>query len=142
MLFSQLGITQEVLNGTADEKTMFNYTNRVVVPILSEIVDSMNIKFLTKTARTQGQKILFFNEAFKFIPISNIAEIADKFTRNEILSPNEVRQIMGMKPVEDAKADELRNRNINSNENQSFTNTNDSSNSSETLDDDESFYDM
>ncbi len=134
MLFSHLGITQEVLNGTADEKTMLNYTNRVVVLILSEIVYSMNIKFLTKTARTQGQKILFFNDPFKFIPISNIAEIADKFTRNEILSPNEVRQIMGMKPVEDAKADELRNRNINSNENQSFTNTNDSSNSSETLD--------
>lgn len=99
----------------------------------------MNIKFLTKTARRQGQKILFFNAPFKFIPISNIAEIADKFTRNEILSPNEVRQIMGMKPVEDAKADELRNRNINSNKNQSFANTNDSSNSSETLDDDESF---
>ena len=74
---ANLGITQEVLNGTADEKTMLNYTNRVVVPILSEIVDSMNIKFLTKTARTQGQKILFFNDPFKFIPISNIAEIAD-----------------------------------------------------------------
>ena len=85
MLFSQLGITQEVLNGTADEKTMLNYTNRVVVHILSEIVDSMNIKFLTKTARTHGQKILFFNDPFKFIPISNIAEIADKFTRNEII---------------------------------------------------------
>ena len=107
--------------------------------IYQNIVDSMNIKFLTKTAKTQGQKILFFNDPFKFIPISNIAEIVDKFTRNKILSPNEVRQIMGMKPVEDAKADELRNRNINSNENQSFANTNDSSNSSETLDDDEKF---
>lgn len=131
MLYSQLGITEEVLNGTADEKTMLNYTNRIVVPIATEIVDSMNVKFLTKTARTQHQKIMYFSDPFKFIPLSNLAEIADKFTRNEILSSNEMRQIIGLKPVNDPKADELRNKNININEQQTFANTNESSNNGE-----------
>ncbi len=113
MLYSQLGITQSILDGTADEKTMLNYMNRSIEPIISAIVDEMKRKYLTKTARTQKQSILFFSDPFKLAPISNIAEIADKFTRNEIMSPNEIRQVIGMKPSEDEAANELRNRNIN-----------------------------
>lgn len=112
MLYSQLGITQSVLDGTADEKTMLNYNNRTVEPIVSSIVDEMKRKFLTKTAMTQGQSIEFFNDPFKLVPISNIADIADKFTRNEILSSNEVRGIIGMQPSKDPKADQLLNKNI------------------------------
>lgn len=112
MLFSQLGITQSILDGSADEKTMLNYTNRTVEPIASAIVDEMKRKFLTKTAITQNQTVMFFTEPFKLVPVSNLADIADKFTRNEILSSNEVRQIIGMKPSEDPKADELINKNI------------------------------
>lgn len=112
-LYSQLGITKEVFNGTADEKTMLNYQNSTVEPILSAITNEMNRKFLTKTARTQGQKIQFNADPFRLVPIDNIAEIADKFTRNEILSANEMRSIIGIKPVADERADELRNRNLN-----------------------------
>lgn len=112
MLYSQLGITQSVLDGTADEKTMLNYNNRTVEPIASAIVDEMKRKFLTKTAISQHQTIMFFTEPFKLVPVSNLADIADKFTRNEILSSNEVRQIIGMKPSGDPKADQLINKNI------------------------------
>lgn len=112
MLMSQLGITYEILNGTADENTMNNYIHRIIEPCVSEIVDEMKRKFLTKTARSQGQSIAFFREPFKLTPISSIAEIADKFTRNEIMSSNEVRQIVGLKPSANKSADELRNKNI------------------------------
>lgn len=112
MLYSQLGITQSILDGTADEKTMLNYYNRTIEPILSAIVDEMKRKFLTKTARSQLQSIAFFRDPFKLVPVSDLAEISDKMTRNEIMSPNEVRQIIGMKPSGDKKADELRNRNL------------------------------
>ena len=112
MLYSQLGITKEIMNGTADEKTMLNYFNRTVEPIISAIVDEMKRKFLSKTARSQHQSIMFFNDPFKLVPIDNIAEIADKFTRNEILTSNEIRQIIGMKPSSDPKADKLVNSNI------------------------------
>ena len=112
MLYSQLGITQTILDGTADEKTMLNYNNRTIEPIVSAIVDEMKRKFLTKTARAQLQTITFFRNPFRLVPVNNIAEIADKFTRNEILTSNEVRQIIGMKPSNDPKADELRNSNI------------------------------
>ncbi|MDO4292069.1 MAG: phage portal protein [Eubacteriales bacterium] len=112
MLFSQLGITQSILDGTADEATMLNYMNRMIEPILSAIVDEMKRKFLTKTARTQLQSILFFRDPFKLVPVNSIAEIADKFTRNEIMTSNEIRQGIGMKPSKDKKADELRNSNI------------------------------
>ena len=112
-LMSQLGITNEILNGTADEKTMLNYNNRIISPICTAFAEEMSRKFLTKTARTQGQSILFFQDPFKLVPISNIADIADKFTRNEILSSNEVRGLIGFKPSGDPKADELRNKNIN-----------------------------
>ena len=114
MLYSQLGITQSILDGTADEKTMLNYYNRTTEPIISAIVDDMKRKFLTKTARTQGQSIMFFRDPFKLVPVASIAEIADKFTRNEITSSNEIRQVIGMKPSTDPKADELRNKNLNS----------------------------
>lgn len=113
MLYSQLGITQSVLDGTADESTMLNYYNRSIEPILSAITDEMKRKFLTRTAITQGQSILFFRDPFKLVPINNIAEIADKFTRNEIMTSNEIRQIVGMKPSDDPSADELRNKNLN-----------------------------
>ena len=113
MLFSQLGITQTILDGTADEKTILNYRNRIIEPILSAIVDAMKIRFITKTARTQGQSISFFMEPFKLVPVSEIAEIADKFTRNEIMTSNEIRQIVGMKPSRAPQADELRNKNLN-----------------------------
>lgn len=111
-LYSQLGITQSVLDGTADEKTMLNYYSRTVEPIVSAIVDEMKRKFLTKTARSQKQSILFFRDPFKLVPINDIAEIADKFTRNEILTSNEIRQLIGMKPSNDPKADMLVNSNI------------------------------
>lgn len=113
MLFSQLGITQTILDGTADEKTILNYRNRIIEPILSAIVDAMKVRFITKTARTQGQSISFFMEPFKLVPVSEIAEIADKFTRNEIMTSNEIRQIVGMKPSNAPQADELRNKNLN-----------------------------
>ena len=112
MLYSQLGITQSVLDGTADEQTMLNYHTRSIEPIISAVVDEMKRKFLTKTARSQYQSISFFRDPFKLVPVNNIAEIADKFTRNEILTSNEIRQIIGMKPSDDPKADELRNSNI------------------------------
>lgn len=112
MLYSQLGITQSVLDGTADEKTMLNYNTRTIEPIISAIVDEMKRKFLTKTARTQRQTILFFRDPFKLVPVSDLAEIADKFTRNEIMSSNEIRQVVGMKPSSDPKADQLVNSNI------------------------------
>ena len=112
MAFSQIGITQSILDGTADEKTMLNYYNRTIDPIISVIVDEMKRKFLTKTARSQQQSILYFRDPFKLVPVNDIAEIADKFTRNEIMTSNEIRQIVGMKPSDDPKADELRNSNI------------------------------
>lgn len=112
MLYSQLGITQSILDGTADEKTMLNYYSRTIEPIMSAIVDEMKRKFLTKTARTQGQSIMFFRDPFKLVPVDNIAEIADKFTRNEIMSSNEIRQVIGMKPSDDPRADELVNKNL------------------------------
>lgn len=112
MLYSQLGITQSILDGTADEKTMLNYNNRTIEPIISAIVDEMKRKFLTKTARTQLQSISFFVDPFKLVPVTEIAEIADKFTRNEIMTSNEIRQEIGMKPSKDPKADELRNKNL------------------------------
>lgn len=113
MLYSQLGITQSILDGTADEKTMLNYYNRSVEPIISAIVDEMKRKFLSKTARTQKQSILFFRDPFKLVPVNDIAEIADKFTRNEIMTSNEIRQVIGMKPSNDPKADQLVNSNLN-----------------------------
>ena len=112
MLFSQLGITQEVLNGSANEQTMLNYYNRTIEPILSAITDEMKRKFLTKTARSQNQSIEFFRDPFKLVPVMSMAEIADKMTRNEIMTSNEIRQIIGMKPSTDPNADELRNKNL------------------------------
>ena len=112
MLYSQLGMTPAVLDGTADEQTMLNYNNRVIEPIVAAITGAMKRTFLSKTARTQGQTIMYFRDPFKLVPINNIAEIADKFTRNEILTSNEVRQIIGFKPSEDPKADQLVNSNI------------------------------
>ena len=116
-LFSQLGITQSILDGTADEKTMLNYYNRSIEPIVSAIVDEMKRKFLSKTARSQKQSIKAFRDPFRLVPVNDIAEIADKFTRNEIMTSNEVRQIIGMKPSDDPKADELINSNISQPEN-------------------------
>jgi hypothetical protein len=113
MLYSQLGISKEVFDGTADEKTMLNYQNRTLTPILTAITEEMTRKFLTKTARSQGQRIKFMQSPFKLVPVSQIADIADKFTRSEILSSNELRAIVGFKPVDDPKADELRNSNLN-----------------------------
>lgn len=113
MLYSQLGITTTILDGTADEQTMLNYNNRTIEPILSAIVDEMKRKFLTKTARSQRQSIAFFRDPFRLVPVNNLAEIADKFTRNEIMTSNEFRQIVGMKPSKDPRADELRNKNLN-----------------------------
>lgn len=112
MLYSQLGMTPSVLDGTADEQTMLNYNNRVIEPIVAAITGAMKRCFLSKTARTQGQTIMYFRDPFKLVPINNIAEIADKFTRNEILTSNEIRQIIGFKPSEDPKADKLVNSNI------------------------------
>ena len=112
MLYSQLGITQSILDGTADEKTMLNYYTRTIQPILSAITDEIKRKFLTKTARSQGQSIMSFRNPFKLVPVNDIAEIADKFTRNEIMTSNEIRQVVGMKPSDDPKADQLVNSNI------------------------------
>lgn len=113
MLYSQLGISKEVFDGTADEKTMLNYQNRTLAPILTAFCEEMTRKFLTKTARTQGQRIKAMQTPFKLVPVSQIADIADKFTTATILSPNEVRAIVGFKPVDDPKADELRNAHLN-----------------------------
>lgn len=112
-LLGQLGITQEVFNGTADEKAMLNYYNRTIEPMLAAIADEFKRKFLTKTARTQGQSIHYIRQPFRLVPVDQVAEIADKFTRNEILSSNELRSIMGYTPVDDPRADELRNKNLN-----------------------------
>ena len=112
LLYSQLGLTQTIMDGSADDKTMLNYYNRTIEPIVSAIVDEMKRKFLTKTARSQLQSIWFFRDPFKLVPVADIAEIADKFTRNEIMTSNEIRQIVGMKPSEDPRADELRNKNL------------------------------
>ena len=112
MLYSQLGITEGILDGTADEQTQLNYINRTVEPIISAIVDEMKRKFLTKTARSQGQTIVFYRDPFKLVPLNNVADIVDKFTRNEVMTSNEVRQKMGLMPSKDPKADELINSNI------------------------------
>jgi hypothetical protein len=112
LLFSQVGVTQAILDGSADEQAMMNYTNRILEPILSAFVDEMKRKFLTNTARTQHQTFMYFREPFRLISSSDIAEIADKFTRNEIMTSNEIRQIIGMKPNDDPSADELRNKNL------------------------------
>lgn len=112
LVFSQLGITQSVMDGSADEKTMLNYNNRTVEPIVSAIVDAMKRSFLTKTARSQKQSIMFFRDPFRLVPVADLAEIADKFTRNEIMTSNEIRQVIGMKPAEDPNADQLRNKNL------------------------------
>ena len=113
LLFSQLGITQAILDGTADDKTMVNYYSRTIEPIVAAIVDEMERKFLSKTARSQNQSIKFFRDPFKLVPVNDIAEIADKFTRNEIMTSNEIRQIVGLKPSDDPKADQLVNSNLN-----------------------------
>ena len=112
MVYSQLSFTQSILDGTADEKTMLNYTNRCIEPIISAIVDEMKRKFLSKTAQTRKQTIMFFRDPFKLVPVNDIAEIADKMTRNEIMTANEIRQVIGMKPADDPKADQLVNSNI------------------------------
>lgn len=117
MFFSQLGITQSILDGTADEKTMLNYYNRTIEPILSAIADEMKRKFLTPTARSQKQTIACFRDPFKLVPVNDIAEIADKFTRNEIMTSNEIRQVIGMKPSSDPNADVLRNKNLSDSSN-------------------------
>lgn len=113
MLYSQLGITTSILDGTADEKTMLNYHSHIIEPIISAIADGMRWKFLTQTARTQGQSIMFFKDPFKLVTVSEIAEMGDKMTRNEIMSSNEIRQIIGLKPSMEPSADELRNKNLN-----------------------------
>lgn len=113
MFFNQLGMTQAVFDGTADEQAMLNYRNRVIEPILNAFVEEMRRKFLTKTARTQGQSIMYFSSPFKLVPVNNLADIADKFTRNEIMSSNEIRAIVGLKPSDQLGADELRNKNLN-----------------------------
>lgn len=112
MLYGQLGITPEVMNGTADEKVMLNYNNRTIEPIVTAVTEAMTRTFLTKTARTQNQKFVAFRDPFKLVPIDNIAEIGDKFTRNEIMTSNEIRQVIGMKPSDDPKADKLQNSNM------------------------------
>lgn len=112
MLYSQLGITQSILDGTADDKTMLNYYNRAIEPIIAAIVDEMKRKFLSKTARSQNESIKFFRDPFKLVPVADLAEISDKFTRNEIATSNEIRQVIGWKPSDDPKADELRNSNL------------------------------
>lgn len=113
LMFSQLGMTQAIMDGTADEKTMLNYNNRLIEVLVSTVVDEMKRKFLTKTARSQNQSIEFFIDPFKLVPAQELAEIVDKFTRNEVMSSNEFRQVVGLKPSKDPKADELRNKNIN-----------------------------
>lgn len=123
MLYSQLGVTSSILDGTADEKTMLNYYNRTIEPVVGAVVEEMRRKFLSPTARTRGQSITYFNDPFKLIPVDRIAEIADKFTRNEIMSSNEIRQLIGFKPVPNEKADELRNKNLNPGDGQTFATT-------------------
>ena len=113
LLFSQLGITQSILDGTADEKTMLNYQSRIIEPIISAITGGMIRTFLSKTARAQNQSIKFFNEPFRLVPVNELAEAADKFTRNEIMTSNEFRQVIGLKPSKDPKADQLLNSNLN-----------------------------
>lgn len=113
LLYNQLGISERVFDGSAEEAEMLNYYNRTIEPLLAAVVDAMNSKFLTKTARTRRHKIMYFREPFKLVPINNLAEIVDKFSRNEILSSNEIRAVIGYKPVDDPKADELRNKNLN-----------------------------
>ena len=117
MLYSQLGLSEKVFDGTADEVEMLNYYNRTIEPILAAITEAMNRTFLTKTARTQGQKIMYFREPFKLVPVNGLAEIVDKFSRNEILSANEIRAVIGYKPVKSEQADELRNANLNKGKN-------------------------
>lgn len=117
MLNGQLGINESILDGSADEKVMLNYMNRTIEPILAAITLEIDRKFLTKTARTQGHSIRYFNDPFRLVTVTNLAEVADKFTRNEIMTSNEMRQIIGMRPIKDPKADELRNKNLNSKEN-------------------------
>ena len=112
-LYGQLGITEEILKGTADEKTMLNYYNSTIEPILSAITNELKRKFLTKTARTRGQSIEFFRDPFRLVPVNSIADIADKFTRNEVMTSNEIRQVIGIKPSDDPKADMLVNSNLN-----------------------------
>lgn len=129
-LFSQSGITEEILNGTADEQTMINYRNETIEPLVSAVVDEFRRKFLTKTARTQLQNVMFFIDPFKLVPVGQIAEISDKLTRNEIMSSNEVRQKIGLKPSDDPRADELRNKNINQS-NEELVNTKVSDDSTE-----------
>jgi hypothetical protein len=123
MLYSQLGIDETILNGTADPKTMLNYMNRTIKPLALCLVDEMKRKFLTSTARRQKQTIMYFSDPFALVPVDQLAELADKFTRNEIISPNEFRQKIGLKPAQDPAADELRNRNINAGEGEQFANT-------------------
>lgn len=123
LLYSQLGITEEILNGTANDEQMTNYYSRVIVPIMTAIVEGMEYKFLTKTARSQKQAIIYFRNPFKLVPITKLADIADKFTRNEIMSSNEMRQLVSIKPVDSAQADELRNKNINATPGQEFAST-------------------
>ena len=126
MLYSQLGIDETILNGTADPKTMLNYMNRTIKPLAICLVDEMKRKFLTSTARSQKQTIMYFSDPFALVPVDQLAELADKFTRNEIISPNEFRQKIGLKPAQDPAADELRNRNINAGEGEQFANTGES----------------
>ena len=116
MLYSQLGITQAILDGTADEKTMLNYYDRTIEPIASAIADEIKRKFLSRTARAQGKTLMFFRDPFKLVPVAELASIADTFTRNEIMTSNEVRQKIGMKPSDDPTADELRNKNLSKSE--------------------------
>ena len=123
MLYSQLGIDETILNGTADSKTMLHYTNRTIKPLALCLVDEMKRKFLTSTARSQKQTIMYFSDPFALVPVDQLAELADKFTRNEIISPNEFRQKIGLKPAQDPAADELRNRNINAGQGEEFANT-------------------
>lgn len=127
MLYSQLGFSTGILDGTADEKQMLNYNNNIVEPTVSTLVDELKRKFLTKTARSQRQSIMFFRDPFRLVPVNDVSEIADKFTRNEIMSSNEIRQVLGMKPINDPKADELRNKNLNPAEGQEFASTDDTS---------------
>lgn len=112
-MYNQLGVSEEVFKGTADEAAMLNYYNRTIEPILAAICNAMTRTFLSKTARTQGQRIMYYRDPFKLVPVSQVAEIADKFTRNEIMSSNDIRSIMGMRPSKDPRADELRNKNLN-----------------------------
>lgn len=128
-LYAQLGFTEEVFNGTADEKTMLNYNNRTVEPILSAITNEVRRKWLTKTARSQGQSIMFFRDPFRLVPVDKIADIADRFSRNEILSANEIRGLVGFAPVNNSEADELRNANLNRNDDHVYPNTNSQSSS-------------